>query len=100
MIAEERLLEILLSPVVTEKTSIIGEKTNTFTFKVAKNATKREVKKAVEKLLDVQVASVNTLVRKGKVKRTRFGQGRITDVKRAYITLKDGQDLDISTHVQ
>ena len=96
MISEERLLQVIRSPIVSEKSTMVAEKENGFVLKVLKDATKREIKLAVETLFEVQVASVNTLVQKGKVKRTRNGEGRRSDTKKAYVTLKEGQDLDFS----
>ena len=68
-------------------------KQNTIVFKVAKDATKKEIKAAVEKLFEVEVKSVNTLNVKGKTKRQGLRQGRRSDVKKAYVTLKEGQDM-------
>ncbi|EOA2693491.1 50S ribosomal protein L23 [Klebsiella michiganensis] len=107
MIREERLLKVLRAPHVSEKASTAMEKTNTIVLKVAKDATKAEIKAAVQKLFEVEVEVVNTLVVKGKVKRhghtlvvkgkvKRHGQriGRRSDWKKAYVTLKEGQNLD------
>ncbi len=94
MITEERLLKILRAPHISEKATMAGEKANTIVFKVAKDATKREIKAAVEKVFEVEVKSVNTLITKGKTKRQGMRQGRRSDVKKAYVTLKEGQDLD------
>ncbi|MDG2848018.1 50S ribosomal protein L23 [Vibrio parahaemolyticus] len=90
MITEERILKVLRAPHISEKATMAAEKANTIVFKVAKDATKKEIKAAVEKLFEVEVKSVNTLITKGKTKR----QGRRSDVKKAYVTLKEGQDLD------
>ena len=86
MIREERLLKVLRAPHVSEKASTAMEKSNTIVLKVAKDATKAEIKAAVQKLFEVEVEVVNTLVVKGKVKRR--------DWKKAYVTLKEGQNLD------
>jgi large subunit ribosomal protein L23 len=94
MISEERLLKVLRAPHISEKATLAAEKANTVVFKVAKDATKREIKAAVEKLFEVEVESVNTLITKGKTKRQGLRQGRRSDVKKAYVTLKEGQDLD------
>ncbi|MBD1576377.1 MULTISPECIES: 50S ribosomal protein L23 [Vibrio] len=94
MISEERLLKVLRAPHVSEKATMTAEKANTIVFKVAINATKKEIKAAVEKLFEVEVKSVNTLVLKGKTKRQGTREGRRSDVKKAYVTLKEGQDLD------
>ena len=93
MIREERLLKVLRAPHVSEKASTAMEKTNTIVLKVAKDATKAEIKAAVEKLFEVKVEGVNTLLVKGKVKRhgQRFGR---SDWKKAYVTLQAGQNLD------
>ncbi|KUJ00791.1 50S ribosomal protein L23 [Vibrio sp. MEBiC08052] len=94
MISEERLLKVLRAPHISEKATMVAEKTNSVVFKVAKDATKKEIKAAVEKLFEVEVESVNTLITKGKTKRQGMRQGRRSDVKKAYVTLKEGQDLD------
>ena len=94
MITEERLLKVLRAPHISEKATMSTEKANTIVFKVAKDATKKEIKAAVEKLFEVEVKSVNTLVLKGKTKRQGQREGRRSDVKKAYVTLKEGQDLD------
>ncbi|GLO62112.1 50S ribosomal protein L23 [Vibrio sp. MACH09] len=94
MITEERLLKVLRAPHISEKATMAAEKANTIVFKVAKDATKKEIKAAVEKLFEVEVKSVNTLVLKGKTKRQGQREGRRSDVKKAYVTLKEGQDLD------
>lgn len=96
MIREERLLKILRAPHVSEKASIVMEKANTLVLKVAKDATKKEIKAAVEKLFEVQVTGVNTLVVKGKVKRRGQQIGRRSDWKKAYVTLAEGQNLDLT----
>ena len=93
MIREERLLKVLRAPHVSEKASIAMEKSNTIVLKVAKDATKAEIKAAVQKLFEVEVESVNTLLM-GKVKRHGQRIGRRSDWKKAYVTLKEGQNLD------
>lgn len=97
MISEERLLRILRAPHVSEKASIAMEKANTLVLKVAKDATKKEIKAAVEKLFEVKVDGVNTLVNKGKVKRHAQRIGRRSDWKKAYVTLAEGQNLDLAS---
>jgi len=94
MIREERLLKVLHAPLVSEKATLAAENTNTLVFKVAKDANKLEIKQAVEKLLEVEVESVRTLILKGKSKRQGARLGRRSDVKKAYVTLKDGQDIN------
>ncbi|MGF1740731.1 50S ribosomal protein L23 [Vibrio profundum] len=94
MLNEERLLKVLRAPLISEKATMAAEKANTVVFKVAIDATKKEIKAAVEKLFEVEVKSVNTLITKGKTKRQGMRQGRRSDVKKAYVILKEGQDLD------
>ncbi|KYP97625.1 50S ribosomal protein L23 [Sodalis-like endosymbiont of Proechinophthirus fluctus] len=95
MICEERLLKVLRAPHVSEKASTEMEKHNTIVLKVAKDATKSEIKAAVYKLFEVEVSDVRTLVIKGKMKRHRQCIGRRSDWKKAYVTLKEGQNLDL-----
>ncbi|MCY4504480.1 MAG: 50S ribosomal protein L23 [Hyphomicrobiales bacterium] len=95
----ERIYEILRAPVVTEKTAQFGgedsgERLNKLVFRVAPDATKADVKRAVETLFKVKVQAVNTLVRKGKVKRFRNRLGRRVHMKRAIVTLAKGESLD------
>jgi large subunit ribosomal protein L23 len=90
--------DIIRSPVVTEKSTLASEH-GQVVFDVAIDATKTEIKTAVEALFSVKVKAVNTLVRKGKVKRFRNSLGVRNDVKKAIVTLVDGQSIDISTGV-
>lgn len=94
MIREERLLKVLRAMHVSEKASSAMEKHNTVVMKVLKDATKAEIKAAVQKLFEVEVNSVRTLVVKGKIKRHGQRAGHRSDWKKAYITLKEGQNLD------
>lgn len=94
MIREERILKVLKAPHISEKSTMVAEKTNTIVFKVATDATKAEVKAAVEKLFEVEVKDVRTLNVKGKTKRTGNRMGQRSDWKKAYVTLKEGQDID------
>lgn len=94
MIREERLLKVLRAPHVSEKASTVMEKNNTIVLKVALDATKAEIKAAVKKLFEVEVEDVNTLLIKGKTKRQGQRVGRRSDWKKAYVTLKEGQNLD------
>ena len=84
------------SPAITEKSTMASEQ-NQVVFNVAKKATKPEIKAAVEALFSVKVTAVNTLVRKGKMKRFRGTVGRQGDVKKAIVTLADGQSIDVAT---
>ena len=94
MIREERLLKVLKAPHISEKSTMVAEKLNTIVFKIATDATKAEVKAAVEKLFEVEVETVRTLNMKGKTKRAGARVGRRSDWKKAYVTLKAGQDID------
>jgi len=93
---EPRHYDIILAPVVTEKATMASEH-NKVLFKVAANATKPQIKEAVEKLFDVKVRSVNTLVRKGKNKMFRGTYGSQSDSKRAIVTLEEGHRIDVTT---
>ncbi|MEQ1901804.1 MAG: 50S ribosomal protein L23 [Devosia sp.] len=90
--------DVIRAPVVTEKSTLASEH-GQVVFDVAMDATKAEIKTAVEALFSVKVKAVNTLVRKGKVKRFRNLKGVRNDVKKAIVTLVDGQSIDISTGV-
>ena len=93
---DPRLYDVILSPVITEKATIASEH-NQVIFKVARNATKPQIKEAVEKLFDVKVKGVNTLVRKGKRKAFRGRPGVQSDVKKAIVTLEEGHRIDVTT---
>ena len=88
--------DVIVSPVITEKSTLASE-SNQVVFNVARDATKPEIKAAVESLFSVKVASVNTLVRKGKEKRFRGIKGRQSNVKKAVVTLAEGQSIDVTT---
>ena len=91
-----RHYDTILAPVITEKATILSEQ-NKVVFRVAKDATKDEIAAAVEALFKVNVTKVNTLVVKGKTKRFRGRPGRRSDVKKAVVTLAEGQSIDITT---
>lgn len=93
---QERVFQVLLGPHVSEKASIVADLNNQYVFRVAVDATKFEVKKAVEQLFKVNVADVRTLKVKGKVKRNRFGYSRKPTWKKAYVRLARGQDIDFA----
>ena len=93
---QERVFKVLLGPHVSEKATVLADSKKQFVFKVATDATKLEIKKAVESLFDVKVAAVNTMNVQGKTKRTARGLGKRNDWKKAYIALQPGQDLDFS----
>ena len=88
--------DTIVAPVITEKATLASEN-NQVIFKVAKSATKPEIKEAIEALFDVKVKSVNTLNRKGKVKRFRGIAGRQKDIKKAIVTLEEGHSIDVTT---
>ena len=92
----EKNYNIIRAPSITEKTTLLSE-ANQVVFNVAGTASKPEIKKAVEELFNVKVKAVNTLVRKGKTKRFRGIRGRQSDVKKAIVTLEDGQSIDVTT---
>ena len=92
------MYDVILSPVITEKSSRVSEH-NQVTFRVPLDATKPEIKAAVEGLFKVKVTAVNTLIQKGKTKRFRGIMGRRSDYKKAVVTLAQGQSIDIATGV-
>jgi large subunit ribosomal protein L23 len=93
---ENRLATILMAPIISEKATSVAEKNNQVLFKVLRDATKPEIKAAVELLFKVEVESVSTVVQKGKVKRFGRSIGRRDHVKKAYVSLKAGQELNFS----
>jgi len=94
--SDPRHYDVIISPVITEKSTNASEH-NQVLFKVARTATKPQIKDAVEKLFDVKVKSVNTLVRKGKLKVFKGRLGVQSDVKKAIVTLEDGHRIDVTT---
>jgi len=95
-VTDPRHYDIILSPIITEKATAASER-NQVMFRVARTATKPQIKEAVEKLFDVKVKSVNTLVRKGKIKAFRGSRGEQSDVKKAIVTLEEGHRIDVTT---
>jgi large subunit ribosomal protein L23 len=93
---EGRLAQVLVAPIVSEKATAAAEKNNQVLFKVLRDATKPEIKAAVELLFKVEVESVQTVVQKGKVKKFGRSIGRRDHVKKAYVSLKEGQELNFS----
>lgn len=91
---QERLMNILVSPHVSEKATNAAENANQIVFRVAKTATKKEIKGAIEMLFEVNVENVQVANVKGKTKRTQNGIGRRNDWKKAYIRLQEGQDIN------
>jgi large subunit ribosomal protein L23 len=93
---EGRLAQVLVAPIVSEKATTVGEKHNQVLFKVLRDATKPEIKAAVELMFKVEVADVRTVNQKGKSKRFGRSMGRRDHVKKAYVSLKPGQELNFS----
>ncbi len=93
---DPRHYDVIIAPVITEKATMASEK-NQVVFKVARTATKPQIKEAVEGLFDVKVKKVNTHIRKGKVKAARGSLGVQSDVKRAIVTLEEGHRIDVTT---
>jgi large subunit ribosomal protein L23 len=91
---QERLMKILLSPIISEKTTRLADASRQFAFKVLPGATKPEVRKAVELMFDVKVDNVQISNVRGKVKRHGQAIGRRADWKKAYVTLAEGHDID------
>ena len=96
VISQERMYQIVVAPVITEKATLLNE-TGQVTFKVTSDATKPEIKAAVEGLFGVNVTAVNTIVVKGKSKRFRGRPGQRSDWKKAIVSLADGQSIDLTT---
>lgn len=90
--------DVVVKPIITEKSTLIGEH-NQLVFEVAKTASKPEIKAAIEALFNVKVSSVNTLVQKGKTKRWKGQPYRRNDLKKAIVTLADGQSIDVTTGI-
>jgi large subunit ribosomal protein L23 len=96
MAATARHYDTILSPVVTEKATLLSDH-NKVVFRVDLNSTKEDIATAVEELFKVKVVKVNTLIQKGKTKRFRGRKGRRSDIKKAIVTLEEGQSIDITT---
>ena len=90
---KQNLYRIIESPHVTEKTSALSINNNQVVFRVNKSATKNQIKKAVEELFSVSVTSVSTSISKGKTKRNKFGVYRRSDFKKAFVSLKQGDEI-------
>ena len=91
--------DVILSPVITEKSTLLLEQGNQVIFKVAPQATKPQIKKAVEDLFKVKVKAVNTIVHKGKLKSFRGVRALQSDTKKAIVTLEPGHSIDISSGI-
>ncbi len=95
---DARHYDVIVAPHITEKATMLSEH-NAVVFRVAKDATKPAIKAAVEALFDVKVTGVNTLVQKGKTKRWKGAPYTKSDVKKAIVTLADGQSIDVTTGI-
>ncbi|AXK38568.1 50S ribosomal protein L23 [Crenobacter cavernae] len=93
---QERLMQVILAPVVSEKSTMVAEKSQQVVFRVVGDATKPEIKAAVELLFNVKVQGVSTLNVKGKTKRFGRSVGRRKDWKKAYVSLVPGQEIDLT----
>jgi len=93
---QERLMQVLLAPIVSEKSTMLAEKANQVGFRVIQDATKPEIKAAVELLFKVEVESVQVLNQKGKAKRHGRFMGRRSNVRKAYVSLKAGQEINFA----
>jgi large subunit ribosomal protein L23 len=93
---DPRHYDVIIAPVITEKATTASEH-NQVTFRVRGHATKPQIKEAVEKLFDVKVKRVNTLIRKGKIRNFRGMRGQLSDVKKAIVTLEEGHRIDVTT---
>jgi large subunit ribosomal protein L23 len=94
--SDPRHYDVIVAPVITEKATMASEH-NKVVFKVRKDATKPQIKEAVETLFDVKVKNVNTLIREGKKKMFKNRRGQQSDVKRAIVTLEEGHRIDVTT---
>ena len=95
---EARHYDIVLAPHITEKSTMVSEQ-NAVVFRVAPTATKPEIKAAIEALFNVKVTNVNTIVAKGKTKRLKGSPYRRSDVKKAIVTLAEGQSIDVTSGI-
>jgi large subunit ribosomal protein L23 len=99
-VSTERMYQVLLAPIVSEKATMLADKNEQVMFRVEPTATKPEVKAAVEFLFKVEVESVQMLKQKGKVKRSKRGNGRRSDVKKAFVCLKPGQEINFEAEAK
>ncbi|EAT11914.1 50S ribosomal protein L23 [Bermanella marisrubri] len=94
--SQERIFKVLLGPHISEKATVVADRDGQFVFRVAPDATKPEIKKAVEQLFEVKVRNVQVVNIKGKTKRTARGMGQRNDLRKAYVRLADGHDIDFA----
>ena len=93
---QERLTQVLVSPIVSEKATFVADRNNQITFRVLQDATRQEIKAAVEMLFKVEVESVQVLNQEGKAKRFGRFSGRRRHVRKAYVSLKAGQEINFA----
>ena len=93
---QERIFNVLRGPHVSEKATVVADQNNQYVFKVASDATKPEIKAAIEALFEVSVTKVNVVNLKGKSKRTARGLGKRSDTRKAYVTLVEGQEISFA----
>jgi len=98
--SQEKLINVLLAPHITEKTSLAMQNTNTYSFRVLRGSTKPEIKAAVELMFSVKVAKVNLVNETGKSRRFGKLQGRTQDIKKAYVRLAPGQTIDYEAKIK
>ncbi|MAI84777.1 MAG: 50S ribosomal protein L23 [Rickettsiales bacterium] len=98
-ISQERIFEIIRSPVISEKSTLISQ-FNQYVFKVSKTSTKEEIKSSIEKIFNVKVTSVNTLNQNGKIKRFKGKLGKRASTKKAIVTLAEGNSIDLTTGIK
>ena len=96
----ERLINVLLAPHITEKTSLAMQNNNSYAFRVLRDSTKPQIKAAVELMFGVKVANVNVVNETGKTRRMGKGQGRTQDIKKAYVRLAPGQTIDYEAKIK
>ena len=96
---DQKLMQVLLAPIISEKSTLVGEKNNQYVFRVLDRATKPEIKAAVELMFKVEVKGVSVVNIKGKTKRFGRSVGRRDNIRKAYVTLKPGQELNLSGEV-
>ncbi len=94
---QERIFQILKTPHISEKSTVLGDNANQAVFQVATDAKKAEIKAAVEQLFDVKVANVRTVNMKGKTKRQGLRRGKRCDWKKAYVSLEQGHEIDLAS---
>jgi large subunit ribosomal protein L23 len=96
---QERIYKVLEAPHISEKATVVADSSGQVVFRVITGATKPEIKQAVEQLFEVKVIAVRVLNAKGKTRRNRFGIGRCNNIRKAYVRLAAGQEIDFTSEV-